>query len=143
MSLHAEGVVPIDGVRKEIAWCVMFDQADKCCGASGRKLRQVCIWCPRYWKYHGITHREGTINMGENSSIEKLNDAIEEIRKDISSMAKSIAVMEVKLEAVSKDVDEMKQTPRKRWDTVISVIITAAVTAFITYIIGKTRGEIM
>ena len=83
------------------------------------------------------------ITMGENSSIEKLNDAIEEIRKDISQMAKSIAVMEVKLESVSKDVDEMKQTPRKRWDTVISVIITAAVTAFITYIIGKTRGEIM
>ena len=81
--------------------------------------------------------------MNEMGSVEKLNSAIEEIRKDISQMAKSIAVMEVKLESVSKDVDEMKQTPKKRWDTVVSVIITAAITAFITYIIGKTRGDIM
>ena len=81
--------------------------------------------------------------MNDLSSIEKLNDAIEEIRKDISQMAKSIAVMEVKLESVSKDVDEMKQTPKKRWDTVIGVIITAVATAFVTYIIGKTNGVIM
>lgn len=27
-----------------------YDQADTCRGASGRKLRQVCIWCPKYEK---------------------------------------------------------------------------------------------
>ena len=121
----------------------MYDQADSCCGASGRKLRQVCIWCPRYWKYHGIKHGGETISMNENSSIEKLNDSIEEIRKNISEMSKSLAVMEVKLASVSRDVDEMKQTPKKRWDTIVSVVITAVVTAFITYIIGKARGDIM
>ena len=125
----------IDGVKQEIVWCMMYDQTDSCCGASGRKLRQVCIWCPRYWKYHGIKHGGEMITMGENSSIEKLNDAIEEIRKDISQMAKSIAVMEVKLESVSKDVDEMKQTPRKRWDTVIAAIISALIGAGITLLI--------
>ena len=121
----------------------MYDQTDSCCGASGRKLRQVCIWCPRYWKHYGIRHGEETMSMNELSSIEKLNDAIEEIRKNISDMAKSLAVMEVKLEAVSKDVDDMKQTPKKRWDTLVGVIITAVATAFITYVIGKARGDIM
>ena len=51
--------------------------------------------------------------MGDMSAVEKLNDSIEEIRKDISQMAKSIAVMEVKLATVSRDVDEMKATPKK------------------------------
>ena len=40
----------IDRVKKEIAWCMTYDQADTCRGASGRKLRQVCIWCPKYQK---------------------------------------------------------------------------------------------
>ena len=136
-------MVVIDSVKQEIAWCLKYDQADTCRGAGGLKLRQVCIWCPRYWKQYGIKRREETVNMNENSSIEKLNDSIEEIRKNISEMSKSLAVMEVKLASVSRDVDEMKQTPKKRWDTVVSVVITAVVTAFITYVIGKARGDMM
>ena len=32
--------------------CYTFDkdQENTCKGASGRKLRQVCIWCPNYQK---------------------------------------------------------------------------------------------
>ena len=118
---------------------MMYDQTDSCCGASGRKLRQVCIWCPRYWKHYGIKRGEETMSMNEVSSIEKLNDAIEEIRKNISDMAKSLAVMEVKLEAVSKDVDEMKQTPKNRWNSVINTIISVMVTAFVAYLIYQAN----
>ena len=41
----------IDRVKRELAWCMTYDQADTCRGASGRKLRQVCIWCPRYQEH--------------------------------------------------------------------------------------------
>lgn len=80
--------------------------------------------------------------MGEQTAIEKLQESIEEIRKDISQMAKSIAVMEVKLENVSRDVDEMKAVPKKRYDSVVSAIIATLATAFVGYIIGKTTGAI-
>lgn len=33
--------------------CMTFEQGKKCCGASGRKYRRVCIYCPNYddeWK---------------------------------------------------------------------------------------------
>lgn len=80
--------------------------------------------------------------MGEQSAIDRLQESIEEIRKDISQMAKSIAVMEVKLENVSRDVDEMKATPKKRYDAVVSAIIATLVTAFVGYIIGVTTGAI-
>jgi len=43
-------VIHIERIKKELAWCMTYDQADTCRGASGRKLRQVCIWCQKYQK---------------------------------------------------------------------------------------------
>ena len=77
--------------------------------------------------------------MAETSSIERLNEKIEEILKNVNEMAKSIAVMEVKLESVSKDVDEMKQTPKNRWNSVVNTIITVLVTGFVAYLIAQAN----
>ena len=115
-----------------------YDQADRCAGASGRKLRQVCVWCPKYWGNRLAMSREEIEMIGETGTFEKLSDAIEVIRKDVSQMAKSIAVMEVKLESVSKDVDEMKQTPKKRWDSVVAALIGTGTGAFVAWIIGTS-----
>ena len=132
-----EGIC-IEEVMKEVAWCMTYDQADTCRGASGRKLRQVCIWCPKFWRGRGIEMGEEINMIGEAGTFEKLGDAIEVIRKDVSQMAKSIAVMEVKLESVSKDVDEMKQTPKKRWDSVVAALIGTGAGAFVAWIINKS-----
>ena len=35
-------------ILTELHWCFTFDQAEVCSGASGRKLRQTCVWCPKY-----------------------------------------------------------------------------------------------
>ena len=35
-------------IRAELRWCFTYDQAEVCSGASGRKLRQTCVWCPKY-----------------------------------------------------------------------------------------------
>lgn len=35
-------------IRSELKWCFTYDQAEVCSGASGRKLRQTCVWCPRF-----------------------------------------------------------------------------------------------
>ena len=37
-------------IKHELHWCYTFDQAEECRGASGRKLRQTCVWCPRFKK---------------------------------------------------------------------------------------------
>lgn len=37
-------------IKTELHWCFIFEQGGSCAGASGRKLRQVCIWCPNYHK---------------------------------------------------------------------------------------------
>lgn len=35
-------------IDAEIRWCFTFEEKRECAGASGRKLRQVCTWCPNY-----------------------------------------------------------------------------------------------
>ena len=35
-------------IRDEARWCFIYEQEEKCRGASGRKLRQTCVWCPKY-----------------------------------------------------------------------------------------------
>lgn len=42
-------------VEAEIRWCFTYedDRRRECAGASGRKLRQVCIYCPNYRRGEG------------------------------------------------------------------------------------------
>jgi len=42
-------------IKAEIRMCFTYEPGqnrDECCGASGRKFNQVCIYCPNYerWK---------------------------------------------------------------------------------------------
>ena len=57
----------VEDIKKEIAWCMTYDQAEECCGASGHKLRTTCIWCPKYQKYHHINKAGGSDQNGNRS----------------------------------------------------------------------------
>ena len=37
-------------IKQEIKRCFTFDEKKSCIGAGGRKLRQVCVWCPCFKK---------------------------------------------------------------------------------------------
>lgn len=37
-------------IKEELRWCYTFEEGKKCIGAGGRKLRQICVWCPNYQK---------------------------------------------------------------------------------------------
>ncbi|MBR2854487.1 MAG: hypothetical protein IKE81_09205 [Clostridia bacterium] len=38
-------------IETELHWCFTYEENGiSCAGASGRKLRQVCVWCPNYRK---------------------------------------------------------------------------------------------
>ena len=38
---------------EEYQMCFIYEpeRKDECCGASGRKLRRVCVYCPNYQRY--------------------------------------------------------------------------------------------
>ena len=47
-------------ITAEIHDCFTYEEEKKniCVGASGRKLRQVCVWCPNYRKREGEKHEK-------------------------------------------------------------------------------------
>ena len=38
--------------RPEHEWCFTFDPEGECRGASGRKARQVCVYCPMMQRFY-------------------------------------------------------------------------------------------
>lgn len=135
----------MEDIKKEIAWCMTYDQAEECCGASGHKLRTVCVWCQKYWKYHHIEKQEGLITMGTEASQErigKLEEKIDSMWNKIMEMASSLAVMTAKMEGLVRDVEEMKSTPKNRWNNVINTFITVLVTGFIAYLIAEAKAPV-
>ena len=50
-----------EGRMREVERCFTYEKgqdSDKCCGASGRKLRQVCFYCPNYIRWKEQRERE-------------------------------------------------------------------------------------
>lgn len=72
---------------------------------------------------------------------------IEETRSLADGMHKLATTVEIlaleqkstnkKLDKMTVEVEEIKEKPAKRWDSVVSVIITAIVTAVITYLLTQ------
>lgn len=151
-----KGVVQIDEnmIRERITWCLAYDPEKPCLGASGRRLRQDCVWCPNY--YYNFKAGGGLSPMDtmpeivagmkkemealENRIIklEGLNEALHKVELSIVEMSGRITTMEGAVERIAKSVNELKEKPAKRWDGIVDKIITAVVTAFITYIVTTT-----
>ena len=47
-------------IGEEIRHCLVYVRDQACRGAGGRKLRQVCIYCPNYrrWEKEGENHEK-------------------------------------------------------------------------------------
>lgn len=45
-------------IAEEIGWCYTYEPETECRGASGRKLRRVCAWCPNYQRWKRKEERE-------------------------------------------------------------------------------------
>lgn len=64
----------------------------------------------------------------------KLTDSVHRLACSIQSFANRLEATETRLGRLSDDLDTIKRKPAKLWDSVITVTLTATVTAFITYI---------
>ena len=76
------------------------------------------------------------------SGIERRLDSLEKLTESVQKMAISLerltvqqSATEEKIGKMSKDVDEMKTKPAKRWDAVVSALIAGIVGAFIGFFV--------
>ena len=68
-------------------------------------------------------------------SAHKRIDSIEKLTESVYSLATSIKAMQHDITDVSGRLKIIEEKPSKRWDLIITTLITAVVTAFVTYLI--------
>ena len=69
-------------------------------------------------------------------NLEKLTESIQQMALSLERLTTQQSATEDKIDKVSKDVDEMKDQPKKRWDAVVAALIAGCVGAFIGKFIG-------
>jgi len=101
-----------------------------------------------------MIERVTTLERDLKTAFKKLNehdDAIREIRSDqkilhemnanIAVLAKSQEYQGKKIDTIEADIKDLKERPVKRWDALISVIITAIASGLIGFILSKVIGS--
>ena len=68
-------------------------------------------------------------------NLEKLTESVNTLAKSVERLTVQQAQTDTQVETLSGAVDELKEKPAKRWDTVIAAIISALIGAGITLLI--------
>ena len=68
-------------------------------------------------------------------NLEKLTDSVNKLAISVERLTSQQAVTEGQITTLTSDVNELKEKPAKRWDTVVAAIISALVGAGIALLI--------
>ena len=69
------------------------------------------------------------------SNLEKLTESVNALALSVERLTNQQATTDNQLETLTDDVTELKEKPAKRWDMVITAIISALVGGGIAYLI--------
>ena len=67
--------------------------------------------------------------------LEKLTESVNKLAISIERLTNQQAATEGQVTALTSDVNELKDKPAKRWDLVVTAVITAIISAGITLLI--------
>ena len=67
--------------------------------------------------------------------LEKLTESVNKLAISIERLTNQQATTETQITTLTKDVTDLKEKPGKRWDLVVTALITAIISAGITLLI--------
>ena len=67
--------------------------------------------------------------------LEKLTESVNKLAISIERLTNQQATTETQITTLTKDVTDLKEKPGKRWDLVITAMITAIISAGVTLLI--------
>ena len=67
--------------------------------------------------------------------LEKLTESVNKLAISIERLTNQQATTETQITALTGDVNDLKEKPGKRWDLVITALITAIISAGVTLLI--------
>ena len=68
-------------------------------------------------------------------NLEKLTESVNKLAISVERLTAQQAATDTQIETLTGDMNELKEKPAKRWDTVIAAIISALIGAVITLLI--------
>ena len=68
-------------------------------------------------------------------NLEKLTESVNKLAISVERLTAQQAATDTQIETLTGDMNELKEKPAKRWDTVIAAIISALIGAGITLLI--------
>ena len=67
--------------------------------------------------------------------LEKLTESVNKLAISIERLTNQQATTETQITTLTKDVTDLKEKPGKRWDLVVTALITAIISAGVTLLI--------
>ena len=68
-------------------------------------------------------------------NLEKLTESVNALALSLERLTAKEAATEAQVKVLAEDVDEIKEKPAKRWETVVAAIISALIGAGLAWII--------
>lgn len=78
------------------------------------------------------TRNEGRIKKLENESA-----ALHQLATSVAVMAEQLKTMNKSVSTLTNEVEELKEKPGKRWDSVVSTVIVGLATALLGFLLAK------
>lgn len=70
-------------------------------------------------------------------NLEKLTESVHNLSISLERMTAKQAALETHVGEIATDVDELKEKPVKRWESIVAAVIAALVGAAVTYFLKK------
>lgn len=67
----------------------------------------------------------------------KLLESVHDLASSVKILANNYQMMDRKVDKIDKRISDIESKPSKRWETALTVVITAVVTAAVTFILSK------
>lgn len=83
------------------------------------------------------TTDRSTRNEGRIKKLEGENAVLHQLATSVAVMAEQLKTMNTSVSTLTNEVEELKEKPGKRWESVINTVILGLATALLGFILAK------
>jgi hypothetical protein len=83
------------------------------------------------------TTDRSTRNEGRIKKLENENAVLHQLATSVAVMAEQLRMMNTSVSTLANEVEELKEKPGKRWESVVSAVLLGLTTALLGFILAK------
>ena len=76
-------------------------------------------------------------NEGRIKKLESENDVLHNLATSVAVMAEQLKTMNSSVATLTSEVEEIKEKPAKRWDTLVEKVVWAVAAAVISFLLAR------